>query len=177
MANIGLYTASMKFNRFLEEEELIQERATIDRILTESKNKPGSLIPVLQGVQKIIKYLPPVVQDYIAHGLNIPSSDVYGVVSFYSFFTMVPRGDHIIRVCLGTACYVKGGNLIAKNLQKELRISEGETTEDRKFTFEIVRCLGACGLAPVVVIDDVTYGQCESKKTIEIIGTLASSSD
>ena len=131
------------------------------------------MIPVLQYIQKIIRYLPVVVQDYIASGLNIPSSYIYGVVSFYAFFTMVPRGDHVIRVCLGTACYVKGGEKIVKNLEKALNIKEGETTSDKKFSLEVVRCLGACGLAPVMVIDEETHGQVDPAKSEKMIESLA----
>lgn len=171
MPNINLYNkynVTRNFEAFLAEEELATEKMAIDEILGKSRSKPGSLIPVLQNVQTIIKYLPTVVQEYIARGLNLPSSDVYGVVTFYSFFTMVPRGDNVLRVCLGTACYVKGGNLIVKNLQKGLHIGPGETTEDRKYTLEVVRCLGACGLAPVVVINEDTHGNLEHEKIMDL---------
>jgi len=168
MSKVTAHLTEVLFDRFLEEEELTKEKARIDWTLKEYRGKPGSLVPVLQYVQKVLKYLPPVVQDYVALGLNLPSSDVYGVVSFYSFFTMVPRGDHTIRVCMGTACYVKGGNKILANLEKGLQVKEGETTADRKFTLEVVRCLGACGLAPVVVVDEDTHGQLEPKHAMEI---------
>ena len=94
------------------------------------------------------------VQKRISAGLNIPLAQIYGVVTFYSFFTMTPRGKHTVRVCLGTACYVRGGKTIAESLVKQFGVEEGGTTEDRMFTYETVRCLGACGLGTVVVVDE-----------------------
>ena len=143
--------------------------AELDRVITEFRKKPGALIPVLQRAQEIVGYLPPVVQKRIAKGMNIPEAEVHSVVSFYSFFTMKPRGDHNIRVCLGTACYVKGIEGVLKKIQDTLKINVGETTEDRKFSIEAVRCLGACGLAPVMVIDQETYGAMSPKKALEKI--------
>ena len=115
-------------------------------------------------MQDILGYLPPVMQQRVARGLQIPTAKVYGVVTFYSFFTMTPRGRHNIRVCMGTACYVRGGKDILKAMTKKLGISPGGCTEDRRFSLETVRCLGACGLAPVVVIDDDTHGQVKPAK-------------
>jgi NADP-reducing hydrogenase subunit HndA len=143
--------------------------AELDRVIAQLKKKPGSLIPVLQRAQEIVGYLPPMVQKRIAKGLNIPEAEVHSVVSFYSFFTMKPRGDHNIRVCLGTACYVKGIERVLKKIQDTLKIDVGETTEDRRFSIEAVRCLGACGLAPVMVIDQDTYGAMTPKKALEKI--------
>ncbi len=143
--------------------------AELDRVIAQLKKKPGALIPVLQRAQEIVGYLPPVVQKRIAKGMNIPEAEVHSVVSFYSFFTMKPRGDHNIRVCLGTACYVKGIEGVLKKIQDTLKINVGETTEDRKFSIEAVRCLGACGLAPVMVIDQETYGAMSPKKALEKI--------
>lgn len=143
--------------------------AELDRVIAEFKRKPGALIPVLQRAQEIVGYLPPVVQKRVAKGLNIPEAEVHSVVSFYSFFTMKPRGDHNIRVCLGTACYVKGIEGVLKKIKDTLKIDVGETTEDRKFSIEAVRCLGACGLAPVMVIDQETYGAMSPKKALEKI--------
>ncbi len=143
--------------------------AELDRVIAELKHKPGALIPVLQRAQEIVGYLPPVVQKRISKGLNIPEAEVHSVVSFYSFFTMKPRGDHNIRVCLGTACYVKGIEGVLKKIQDTLKIDVGETTENRRFSVEAVRCLGACGLAPVMVIDQETYGAMTPKKALEKI--------
>jgi NADH-quinone oxidoreductase subunit E/NADP-reducing hydrogenase subunit HndA len=143
--------------------------AELDRVIGEFRHKPGSLIPVLQRAQEIVGYLPPVVQKRVSSGLNIPVAEVHSVVSFYSFFTMKPRGDHNIRVCLGTACYVKGIEGVLHKISDALKITIGETTENRKFSLEGVRCLGACGLAPVMVIDQETYGAMTQKKALDII--------
>lgn len=145
----------------------------LDRVIKEYKNKPGSTIPVLQRAQEILGYLPPEIQKHIAKGLNIPSAEIHSIVSFYSFFTMKPRGDHTIRVCLGTACYVKGSEPILNKIKEMLSIDVGETTENRKFSLEIVRCLGACGLAPVMIIDHDTYGTLTRKKAIDAINQYA----
>jgi NADH:ubiquinone oxidoreductase subunit E len=146
-----------------------QIAAGLDGIIAKYKNKPGSLIPVLQAAQELVGYLPPVVLRHIARGLNVPVSEVHGVVSFYSFFTMKPKGKHNIRVCLGTACYVKRAEEIMEKLKKRLNIDIGEVTPDRKFSLESVRCLGACGLAPVVVVDKDTHGSVNPVKAPDIL--------
>jgi NADH:ubiquinone oxidoreductase subunit E len=143
--------------------------ARLDEIIIRHKNKPGSLIPVLQEAQELVGYLPPVVQRHIAKGLRIPVSEVHGVVSFYSFFTMKPKGKHNIRVCLGTACYVKGAEEIVKKFSDGLKVDVGGITTDKKFSLETVRCLGACGLAPVVVVDKDTYGSVNPLKTLDLL--------
>ena len=130
----------------------------VDDIIRLHRNKQGSLIPVLTGCQEVVGYLPVELQEYIGQSLSIPGSDIYGVVTFYSFFTMVPKGRHIIKVCLGTACYVRGTKHILQRLSSVFKIGVGETTEDRRFSLEAVRCLGACGLAPVVVVGNDTHG-------------------
>lgn len=151
-------------------EEYTEEMARqLDEIIAKYKKKPGSLIPVLQQAQELIGYLPPSVQRHIARGLNLPVSEVHGVVSFYSFFTMKPKGKHNIRVCLGTACYVKGAEEIVKRLKEHLKIDIGGITADRKFSMEAVRCLGACGLAPVVVIDKDTHGSVNPVKATDLL--------
>ena len=132
--------------------------AQIDEIIERLKDTPGSLITVLAEAQGLTGYLPVELQEHVAAGMNIPSSTVYGVVTFYSFFSMIPKGRHIIKLCLGTACYVRGIQEVANRLENELNIRVGETTEDRRFTLEAVRCLGACGLAPVMVVDEDTHG-------------------
>lgn len=141
----------------------------LDRVIKGYKDKQGSLIPVLQRAQEIVGYLPPAIQKRIAKGLNIPVAEVHSVVSFYSFFTMKPRGDHNIRICLGTACYVKGIEGVVNKIKDTLKINIGETTENKKFSLEGVRCLGACGLAPVMVIDHDTFGAMSPKKALEVI--------
>ncbi|MCX5840572.1 MAG: NAD(P)H-dependent oxidoreductase subunit E [Deltaproteobacteria bacterium] len=158
----------------LEDVDLLKEFtseqiAKLDEIISKHRGKPGGLIPVLEEAQVSLEYLPIGIQKRIAKGLNLPLSRVYGVVTFYSFFTMTPRGKHTVRVCLGTACYVRGGKAIAEKLAKEFGVKEGETTPDRMFTFETVRCLGACGLGPVVVIDENVHGRVKPGKVREIL--------
>jgi NADH:ubiquinone oxidoreductase subunit E len=141
----------------------------IDTIVAKYKDKPGSLIPVLQQAQEVCGYLPPAVQRYVARGLNMSPSVVYGVATFYSFFTLVPRGKHVIRVCLGTACYVKRSEEILNKIKDELDLEVGEVTRDKRYSLEAVRCLGACGLAPVVVIGQDTYGDVAATKVMDIV--------
>ncbi len=140
--------------------------AEIDRIICSYKDKPGSSIPVLQRCQEIVGYLPPLVQKRIARGLHIPVAEIHSIVSFYSFFTMKPRGDHTINVCLGTACYVKGIDSVLNKIKNVLKIDVGETTEDRAFSLEAVRCLGCCALAPVMIIDHDTHSSLTPKNVI-----------
>ena len=146
-----------------------EQVAELDKIIMKHKGKPGGLIPVLEEAQVALEYLPMSVQKKIAQELNLPLSRVYGVVTFYSFFTMTPRGKHTVRVCLGTACYVRGGKAIKETLEKEFGIKEGETTPDRMFTLETIRCLGACGLGPVVVVDEDVHGRMKPSKIKEMM--------
>jgi len=157
-----------------ENDELLKEFsaekiAELDEIIAKYKGKPGGLIPVLEEAQVALEFLPVSVQKKIARGLNLPLSRVYGVVTFYSFFTMTPRGRHTVRVCLGTACYVRGGKALAEAIEKNYGVKEGETTADRKFTYESVRCLGACGLGPVVVVDNDVHGRVKPGKVKDIL--------
>jgi len=123
------------------------------------KDKEGSLIQVLHLAQVIYGYLPLELQQFISDKMDISLSEVSGVVTFYSFFSTVPRGEHTIRVCMGTACYVRGGKKVVEALQDNLGVELGGTTEDGKFTLEIARCIGACGLAPAMMVDDTVYKQ------------------
>lgn len=143
----------------------------VDEIIRTHKDKPGCLIPVLEECQGIVGYLPLELQDYISRGLNIPGSTVYGVVTFYSFFSMVPKGRHTIKVCMGTACYVRGIAEVLNRLQAAYNLEVGSTTEDRRFSLEAVRCLGACGLAPVVVVDEDTHGAMTPERVLKILET------
>jgi len=145
----------------------------IDRVIQLYKGKPGSSIPVLQRCQEIVGYLPPEIQKIVARGLKTSAAEIHSVVSFYSFFTMKPRGDHNIRICLGTACYVKRVEEVLSKIKDNLKIDVGEVTEDKKFSIETVRCLGACGLAPVMVIDDETYGAMTPKKVPEVLAEFS----
>jgi NADH:ubiquinone oxidoreductase subunit E len=133
------------------------------------KGKEGSLIQVLHLSQKIFGYLPLEVQQFIANEMDIPLATVSGVVSFYSFFSTEPRGEHTIRVCMGTACYVRGGKKIVEHLQNHLGVDLGKTTPDGKFTFEIARCIGSCALAPAMTIDDTVYKQVNLNKIGRIL--------
>ena len=133
------------------------------------RDKEGSLIQVLHLAQEIYGYLPLKVQRFIAQGMDIPLAEVSGVVSFYSFFSPAPRGEHTIRVCLGTACYVRGGKKIIEHLTDTLGVGPGGTTGDGKFTFEVARCIGACGLAPAMMIDEKVYRQVKVNKLDRIL--------
>lgn len=153
----------------LSKEFSAEKISTLDAIIAKYKDKPGGLIPVLEEAQVALEYLPSSVQLRIAKGLNLPYSRVYGVVTFYSFFTMTPRGRHTVKVCLGTACYVRGGKRIAEIMEKTYGVKEGETTPDRRFTYETVRCLGACGLGPVLVVNEDVHGRVKPAKVKEIL--------
>lgn len=133
------------------------------------KDVDGSLMQVLHKAQETFGYLPIEVQKFVSSELDIPLAEVYGVATFYTQFAIEPKGKHKIGVCLGTACYVKGAQLIMDKLAKELNIKVGETTPDNLFTFEATRCLGCCGLAPVMMIDQDVYGKLEPKKVPEIL--------
>ena len=150
-----------------ESEEVLQER--IRTLAREYRGKEGSLIQVLHMAQTIYGYLPIEVQKIVADELEIPLSQVSGVVTFYSFFSTQPRGKHTIRVCLGTACYVRGGKKIVERLQELLDVKVGDTTADRKFTLEVARCIGACGLAPAMSIDDTVYKQVKPERLEAIL--------
>lgn len=149
-----------------EEAKLYEQ---LDKIIEKHKTVRGPLIQVLHAAQELFGYLPEKAQVEIAKGLDVPLSEVHGVLSFYSFFTTVPRGQHTIRVCMGTACYVRGGKQVLEKFQHELGIGTNDTTEDRQFSLEINRCVGACGLAPVVTIGPDIYRRVKVDKVPEII--------
>lgn len=133
--------------------------ATIKEICESFNNNAGELINVLHKCQEHFGYLPAEVQEQIAEGLNISVAHVFGVVTFYSFFTMTPKGRYPISICTGTACYVRGAENVLEEFKKELKIAVGETSEDGKYSLACLRCVGACGLAPVVMVGDKTYGR------------------
>lgn len=140
--------------------ELRQEDvAKIKEICDSYKNDPQELINVLHGCQEHFGYLPAEVQEVISDKLGVPVAKIYGVVTFYSFFTMTPKGRHPISICLGTACYVRGAEKVLEEFKKELNLQVGQTTNDGKFSLSSLRCVGACGLAPVVLVGDKTYGR------------------
>ena len=150
----------------VSEEELFRR---LQEIIEEYRGKPGALVPVLQIAQTIFGYLPEQALKRIALELGKSYSEVSGVVSFYSFFSTKPRGKHVIRVCLGTACYVRGGKQVLDALKKVLGIDVGDTTEDALFTLEVARCFGACGLAPAMCIDEEVYKRVRPTKIREIL--------
>ena len=136
----------------------------VAQVIERYRDKPGSLIMVLHAAQEIFGYLPSKLQQFIADGMNIPLSEVCGVISFYSFFSTQKRGKHTIRMCQGTACYVRGGKKVVDEIKRELNVDVGGTTEDGQFTFEIVRCIGSCGLAPAMMVDNDVYKQVSPTK-------------
>ncbi len=145
--------------------------ARLDEILAEYKGRPGALIPVLQIAQGIFGYLPEPALKRIALAMGKSYSEVAGVVSFYAFFSTHPRGTHVVRVCLGTACYVRGGKQVLETMRKELGIEVGETSKDGMFSLEIARCFGACGLAPAMCIDEEVYKRVRPAKIREILAS------
>lgn len=145
--------ATVKFNGTAEQEQQLKQ------VIEEHKDHEGSLMQVLQLAQGIYGYLPIEVQKMVADGLGVPLSEVYGVATFYAQFTLFPKGKNQISVCLGTACYVKGSGKIHERLEKALGIKSGECTPDGKFSLEACRCIGACGLAPVLTVNGDVYGR------------------
>ncbi len=156
--------SAVPFSGTKEQEERL--RAVIE----ENKNKGGALMPVMQRAQEIYGYLPVEVQQMIASGMGVPLEEVYGIATFYAQFALSPKGKYKISVCLGTACYVKGSQAVADKISQTLGISEGGCTADGRFSFEECRCIGACGLAPVMMINDDVYGRLKPE---DIEGILA----
>lgn len=132
----------------------------------------GELINILREAQEIFGYLHTDVQLFIARKLGIPAAKVYGVVTFYSYFTMTPKGKHVISICLGTACFVKGANKLVEEFKKQLNIKKGTISEDGLYTLDSIRCVGACGLAPVVIVDGQIHGRVKPEDVVEIIKGL-----
>jgi NADH:ubiquinone oxidoreductase subunit E len=147
-------------------EELL---ARVDPVIEQYRTKPGGLIPALQIVQGIIGYLPEEAIRRIAAGFGKSFSEVAGVIGFYSFFSTMPRGRHVIRVCLGTACYVRGAGQVLEAIKKNLQIDVGETTDDRLFSLEVARCFGACGLAPAIMVDDEVLHRVKPSRVGEML--------
>ena len=139
---------------------MVQHLAAVNAILEKNGHDPGRLIPILQETQEVYKYLPRDVISYLATSLDVPVAHVYGVATFYAHFSLEPKGKHIIRICDGPACHVKKSTAIQQHIYQRLGLNdEKRTTDDLLFTLEMVSCLGACGLAPVVVIDEEVHGQ------------------
>ena len=153
------------------DEEGLLERLT--EIINTLKDKPGALIPVIQATQRLYGFIPQEAILKISEMLNEPLSKVYGVITFYSFFSLKPRGKYVIRVCLGTACYVQGANEILTALKQQLSVEIGETTPDKLFTLDVGRCFGACGLAPVIMVNDDVHQWVKPSDVKKILGTYS----
>lgn len=143
----------------MNELEFKEKMEKLETIIEQHRNQQGGLMPVLHETQELFGYLPEEAQKKISEELNVPLAEIYGVATFYSRFTLKPRGKHTISVCLGTACYVQGAQAVFERLQKELDIEPGDTSKDMRFTLLGTRCLGCCGLAPVITVDEDVYGK------------------
>ena len=141
----------------------------LEKIAKKYKNVEGGIISALHEVQDTYGYISSTAQKYLSKELNVPMSEIYGIITFYSRFSLVPKGKYNIQVCMGTACYVKGSEKVLNRFKEKLGIKEGETTSDGKFSIESVRCIGACGLAPAIVINEEVYGKMDEKKVDELI--------
>mgnify|MGYP002709155587 FL=1 len=146
-----------------------EQEERLRQVIAEHKGQPGATMPVLQAAQEIFGYLPEEVQIIVAEGLEIPLSEVYGVASFYAQFTLNPKGKYQISLCLGTACYVKGAADVLAAVEAKLGIKTGSITEDGKFSLDACRCIGACGLAPVMMINEDVYGRLTPEKVGPIL--------
>ncbi len=155
----------------MQEERLvaIDDLSPLDEFIDSLETKEGKLIVVLHKAQDMYGYLPVSIQNHIAHRLGLPSSRVYGVVTFYSFFNTKPKGRFKVAVCMGTACFVRGAGDILEGFKKELKVSVGETSEDKLFSLDAIRCVGACGLAPVVSVNGKVFGRV---KTSDVKGII-----
>lgn len=165
MQSVGQSTAAVE-KAHLSEEELLRQ---VDGYIAAFRDTPGALIQILHQVQLAFGHLPKAAQVRVAEQLDVPLTDVYGVATFYAFFSLKPKGRHIISVCKGTACYVKGSNLVLDRLESELKLKAGDTTDDGRFSLEIVRCLGACGLGPVIMIDEDVHARVKSDRIPAIL--------
>lgn len=157
------------------EEDLPKEKFDeLEKFIDGMETTKGALIAILHKAQDIFGYLPRDVQLFVARKLGIPGAEVYGVVSFYSYFTTKPRGKHTISVCMGTACFVRGADKIIEGFKEKLEVESNEITEDGLFTLRDVRCVGACGLAPVVMVDDKVFGRVKEHEIDDIIAKYRS---
>ena len=155
----------------IEADDMARINGQIKEIAAKSRSEAGALIRVLQQAQGLIGYLPEPVIRSISREMKVPLSEVYGIISFYHFFTMQPKGRHVIQVCLGTSCYVKGGQKLLDSLKKEFDLSPDGITPDGKFSLEIVRCLGACGLSPVMAVGTDIHARVKASRVGEILST------
>lgn len=149
-----------------------EKKQIIDEILETNRNRPGATMVILNELQSRIGYISAPMQQYVARKLRIPVSQIHGVVSFYSFFTTTPRGQHTVKFCMGTACYVGGTDQLIEKTKQILKIKPGETTPDGKITIEICRCVGACSQAPVIVVDEEVQGRVKPGKIQQVMRSL-----
>ena len=147
----------------------VPERSKIDKIIANYSYEKSALIAILQEIEELYGYLPAWALKHVSEKLNVPLIQVYSVASFYKAFHLTPRGKHLVRVCLGTACHVRGGQKVIEELERKLNIKVGETTKDLKFTLERVNCLGCCALGPIVMIDEKYYGHMSPAKVAPLI--------
>ena len=153
------------------------DAAPLEELLVKYRGQKGTLIPLLQGTQAVYGYVPREAMTRIAEALREPLSQVYGVATFFAQFRLVPRGKNVVRVCHGTACHVSGAPLVSQEVERHLGIRDGENTEDMFFTLERVACLGACGMAPVIMINDRTYGKLTPDKAVDAVKDFRSHAD
>ncbi|MBM7562039.1 NADH-quinone oxidoreductase subunit NuoE family protein [Fusibacter tunisiensis] len=151
------------------QENALEKRAELDAFIDSQTSKEDAIISVLHKAQSLFGYLPSDLQLYVARKLGVPAARVYGVVSFYSYFSQKKRGDFTINICMGTACFVKGVDKVMDEFSNQLGVKNGETTEDGLFTLKDVRCIGACGLAPVVMVNEKVYGHVKPEDVSKII--------
>lgn len=150
-------------------DQIDEKLVAAKEIIKSHMDTEGALIPVLHGIQSLYGYLPEDVLQVVSEELATPMSEIYGVATFYSLFSLKPKGKYIIRVCMGTACYVKGAQLLLDELSEKLDLKVGMTTEDGKYTLEATRCIGACGLAPALMVNDKVYGRLTKNDIIKIL--------
>jgi len=141
----------------------------LDEFINSLEDQKGELITVLHRAQDLFGYLPLEVQTHVGEKMSIPLSEIYGVITFYSFFTMTPKGEHPISICMGTACYVNGSENILNEFKRELGLKIGETSNDGKFSIDILRCVGACGMAPIVTVGKKVYGRVKADEVVNIL--------
>jgi NADH:ubiquinone oxidoreductase subunit E len=153
----------------LDGADFVEEQKKLDEYIESLPSKEGKLISVLHKAQDVFGFLPRELQNYVAEKLNVPAAKVYGVVTFYSFFNMKKKGFFKVSQCLGTACYVRGADDVLEEFKRELNIEVGETSEDQAFSLDVVRCVGACGLAPVVTVNGKVYGRVKKEDVKKII--------
>ncbi len=165
-----MVTAMGNCEKMLKQEEMLKQVADL---IEHYRGQPSALIQVLHRVQVLFGYLPADVQIKVANGLGVPLTEVHGVATFYAFFSLYPKGEHTISICKGTACYVRGSARVLERLEKELGIKAGQTTPDGKFSLQVVRCLGACGLGPVLTVDENVHARLKTDKVPEILKKYA----